>query len=244
MFKSLFICILSFSSLLSNEILLKECEQKGENYIFAKDECIEFFKAEGDIENILNIIVHGTWKEGTNTIARYAPFAENLAMATDITTIAISLPGYSNSTSNNFKALSHNGKKDLASNKEYIEFLGQLIQNLKRKFNANSINYIGHSAGAKMGSILSFYKPNLINNMIFAGGTYDINKISKNKNSKILLIYGEKDLISKPKLTKDFYSLAKSKNLNVQILGIKNAVHLDLDMRDESIEAISEMLEE
>lgn len=243
---NLFFIILVFFgiSLFANTTNSNECKKKGENYIKAKNECIEFFVSEGDREKTLNIIVHGTWNEGTNTLARYSPFAENISMATDITTIAVALPGYSGSSTNEFKALSHNDKKDLASDDEYIKFLAQLIQNLKSKFKADSVNYIGHSAGAKMGSILSAYKPELLDNMIFAGGFYDINKISKNKKSKILLIYGGKDLISKAKHSKDFYKQAKKENMNINILGIQDAVHLDLDMRDESIEAISEMLEE
>ena len=57
------------------------------------------------------------------------------------------------------------------------------------------------------------------------------------------MIYGTKDRISKPKATKDFYKVAKKKGLDVKIVEVKGAVHLDLDMRDTSVDDISEMLE-
>ena len=250
--KILLLIIIS-TSLYSTTISKKDCIKKGENFIYAHDECIEFYESEGDIENEINIIVHGTWKKGTNTLARYAPFADNISMNTDITTIAIALPGYSNSSSNNLQALAHKGKKPLAATKKYIDFLAKLVLELKTKYNAKIVNILGHSAGAMMSATLSAYKPNLINNVILAGGIYDIHKRSKekglisivdfinniDKNTKYLVIYGTKDTVSKPKITKDFYKLAKSKNINIKILEVKNAPHIDLDMTDESIEAIT-----
>ncbi len=94
------------------------------------------------------VIVHGTWDEGTNTLGRYAPFAETMNLNTDLTTIAISLPGYSKSSTNNFSSLAHKGIKNLAAKKEYILFLGELIKSLKDKYEAKVVTYVGHSAGA------------------------------------------------------------------------------------------------
>lgn len=246
------------SSLYSQNISKNECNKKGENFIYSSNECIEYRVFEGEENKRLNIIVHGTWDEGTNTLGRYAPFAENINMATDITTIAIALPGYSGSSTNNFTSLSHKGVKNLAANKEYILFLGELIKSFKEKYSATQINYIGHSAGAMMGATLTGLKPNLISNIALAGGRYDIHKEDKsenlismvdvleniNKNTKFLFIYGTKDKISEPKVTKDFYKIAKNKGLNVNLVEVLDASHIDLDMTDTSVEAITEMLEE
>ncbi|MEA3513721.1 MAG: alpha/beta fold hydrolase [Campylobacterota bacterium] len=244
------------ANLFGAKISQTQCESKEDSFIFAGGECIQYSEVEGEVEGVLTIVVHGTWKEGTDTLGRYEPFAETLNMATDITTVAVALPGYSGSSTNNFEALSHNGTKHLAAQKEYIEFLGELVKSLKEKYNAKTINYIGHSAGAAMGATLSAYKPTLIDNIVLAGGSYDIDKkikqkglistidfIDNIKETKYLLIYGTKDKISPPSITIDFYKIAKKKGVDVQIVKVEGAEHLDLDMTDTSVDAITEMLE-
>ena len=230
-----------------------ECNAKSDGFIFAGGECIQYAEVEGDVEDYLNIVVHGTWDEGTNTLGRYAPFAETLNMNTGITTVAVALPGYSGSSTNNFQALAHNGTKNLAAKKEYIEFLGDLVQKLKEKYNAKVITYIGHSAGAAMGATLTGVRPSLINNIALAGGSYKTNekgliKISNflkdlDKKTKYILIYGTEDKISEPKLTLDFYKVAKENGLDVQLVKVEDAAHLDLDMTDPSVEAITEIFD-
>ena len=230
---------------------------KKDNFIFAGGECIEYRDFEGDNNDRLIIVVHGTWKEGTNILARYSPFAETLNLNTDITTVAIALPGYSNSSTNNFTALSHKGVKNLASQKEYIEFLAKVVKKLKQKYKAKSVIYVGHSAGAMMGASLSGLYPNLLDKLALAGGRYKLDKhqinndlisidsfINKlNKHTQYLLIYGTKDKISNPKYTKSFYKKAKKLGLNVKLVEVKDAVHLDLDMTDTSADAITNMLD-
>ena len=44
----------------ANLVSEPQCTDKGEEYIFAGGECIQFYESEGDKENELNIIVHGT----------------------------------------------------------------------------------------------------------------------------------------------------------------------------------------
>lgn len=236
-----------------------ECAKKGDNFIFAGNECVEYKKFKGEVEDSLNIIVHGTWKDGTDTLARYAPFAEDISMRTDVTTIAVALPGYSKSSTNNFTSLSHEGVENLAAKKEYVEFLGELVKALKKKYEAGKITYIGHSAGCMMGATLTGLKPTLIDNLVCAGGVYDIKKEKPNlkdaisivdvldkvdKQTKFVLIYGTADDISKPQTTIDFYNLAKAKGLDVKLVEAKDAPHIDLDMTPESIDAITELLVE
>lgn len=256
--KFFFILLFLVLNLSANKISKIQCEKKAESFIFAGQECIEYVFFEGEVSDKLNIIVHGTWEKGTNTLGRYAPFAENLAMTTDINTVAVALTGYSNSSTNNFPSLSNDKIKNLAAKKEYIEFLAQLIKALKKKYKANVITYIGHSAGCMMGATLSGLEPKLLNNLVCAGGIYDIHQKSNQKDLisaidiidniskeiKIVLVYGTKDEISKPKLTKDFYDIAKSKGLNVKLVEIKDAVHIDLDMQDDTVDAIVELVEE
>ncbi|MBY0541394.1 MAG: alpha/beta fold hydrolase [Campylobacterales bacterium] len=252
--------IIASSLSLNAAIISKdECAKKGDNFIYAGNECIEYKKFKGEVEGSLNIIVHGTWKDGTDTLARYAPFAEDISMRTDVTTIAVALPGYSKSSTNNFTSLSHEGVENLAAKKEYVEFLGELVKALKKKYEASKITYIGHSAGCMMGATLTGLKPMLIDNLVCAGGVYDIKKekpqlkdaisiidvLDKvDKQTKFVLIYGTADDISKPQTTIDFYNLAKSKGFDVKLVEAKDAQHIDLDMTTESIEAITELVEE
>jgi len=258
--KSLLTTALLFSSslLFAANVSKEDCSKKGDNYIFAGNECIQYHKSKGDKEDALNIIVHGTWKEGTNTLARYAPFAENLSLQTDITTVAVALPGYSGSSTNNFQALAHEGAENLSVKREYIEFLASLVEALKEKFNASKVTYIGHSAGCTMGATMTGLNKHLVNNLVCAGGVYNIhekehgkNLISMtdvlhnvNKDMKMVLVYGTADDISKPQITIDFYNLAKEKGFNVKLVEAKDAPHLDLDMTDASVNAIVEVVEE
>lgn len=258
--KSLLISSFILASSLSASVVSKDdCVKKGENFIFAGNECIEYRKFNGENEKSLNIIVHGTWKEGTDTLARYAPFAEDIAMKTDVTTIAVALPGYSGSSTNKFPALSHDGVESLGAKVEYVEFLGALVESLKNKYEASKVTYIGHSAGCMMGATLTGLKPDLINNIVCAGGVYDIKKdkpklknhisivdvLTKvSKNTKFVLVYGTADDISKPKTTIDFYNLAKEKGFDVKLVEVKDAPHLDLDMTAESKDAIVELVGE
>ncbi|MFK5881809.1 MAG: alpha/beta hydrolase [Sulfurospirillum sp.] len=253
LFTGLILTVISFS-LFGAKVTQKQCNVKTDgSYIFAGGECIQYAVFKGDKKGFLNIIVHGTWKEGTNILARYAPFAQTININTDITTLAVALPGYSKSSTNYFSALSHDKTKNLATDKKYIEFLGKLIEKLKEKYKAKIVTYIGHSAGAAMGATLSGMRPLLANNYVLAGGKYKSGKkgtvhISEyldklNKNTKYILVYGTKDRISKPKITLDFYKIAKKQGLNVELVRVKGAKHLDLDMSDPSVEAITRMLD-
>ena len=246
-----------FGSMGVAKISESTCKKQEGHFIFAGGECIEYTVVDGERSGILTVIVHGTWKEGTDTLARYIPFAETINMATDTTTVAIALPGYSHSSTNHLQALSHNSKEKPFATKAYIVFLDHLIQALKKQYHAATINYIGHSAGASMGATLTGYRPSLIQNIALAGGRYQARKSEKGEgllfladylntpNTKInyLLIYGTKDTISKPEESKHFYTLAKKKGLHVKLVEVKDAVHLDLDMTDTSVEAIEKLLE-
>lgn len=245
------------TTIMADNISKEQCDLKGSGFIFAGGECIAYKAVQGDKEGSLTVVVHGTWKEGTDILARYATFADDLVMLTDITTVAVALPGYSGSSTNHFQALSRDKTRNLAAQKEYIMFLDELIKALKERYKAKTVNYIGHSAGAMMGATLMGIDPRLIQNIALAGGRYDIHAVSKeknlisavdivdkiNKNTNILLIYGTRDEVSKPHVTKDFYALAKKRGLHVRLVEVKDAPHLDLDRTQTSMEAIGEMLD-
>ncbi len=251
----LFFISLMLFSLSANATTKAQCESKSGDFIFNQGECIEYSMANSQSDEEITIIVHGTWDKGTNVLGRYSVFAENLNFITDVTTIAVALPGYSNSTTNKFPALDNEEIENLAAQKEYVDFVASLVENIKNKFNAKKINYIGHSAGAMIGATITGLYPDLIDNIVLAGGRYDIHEVSKQKDlisvvdvidkiddTKFLLIYGTDDEISKPKVTKEFYELALQKELDVQILEVKGAKHIDLEMKDDSVDAIADML--
>ena len=249
--------VFSFSSLAAKTITKEECIKKGDNYIFAGTECINYSMFEGDDNEKLIIIVHGTWPEGSNVLGRYAPFAETLNMSTDISTIAVALPGYSGSSLNELKSIGSKEYNHQAATKEYVKFLEKLIIALKDKYESEEITLIGHSAGAMMTASLSGLNPSILNNVVLVAGRYErpdyandthllANDVidDMNKESNYIMIYGTKDEISKPKVTKDFFTKMKNKGLKVQLVEVKDGVHIDLDMNDRSVEAISSLFEE
>lgn len=254
-----FIVVILLSLSLNAKIIdSKKCSNLGENFIFAGGECIETRAFKGEDNEHIMIIVHGIWDEGTNILGRYAPFAETMNLNTDLTTIAIALPGYSKSSTNNLLSLANKRKKNQAASKEYVLFLSEVIKTLKEKYNAKKVTFIGHSAGARMGATVTGLKPDLVQNIALIGGRYEVREENKakglisfadvidnvNKNTKYLFIYGTKDTISKPEVTIEFFKIAKQKGLNAKMLKVDGAGHIDLDMTDESIEAIISMIEE
>ena len=250
----LFICVFfSFAS----EVTKEDCNKKGDGFIYAGGECINYAMFEADDNNRLIIIVHGTWDEGSNVLGRYAPFAENLNMTTDISTIALALPGYSESSLNSLKSIGSKEYNHQAATKEYVKFLEKVVIALKGKYEAKEITIIGHSAGAMMSASLAGLNPDLLKNIVLVAGSYEreeytnskhllaIDVLDKmNKESNFIMIYGTKDKISKPKITKDFYNKMKEQGLNVKLVEVKDGVHIDLDMSDESFDAISLLFEE
>ncbi len=256
--KSLILVSILFANIAFANISKEDCEKKGEDFIFAKNECINFKEFEGE-KSGLNIIVHGTWDEGTDIIARYSPFAEDISMSSEVTTLALALPGYSKSSSNSLKAIGSKTEKNLAAKKEYAEFFVELVEALKEKFDNPKITIIAHSAGCMLSATAIGLKPNLVDNLVCAGGVYDIHKkvpedkslISVvdvidniSKDTKIAIVYGTQDDISTPQMSKDFYELAKKKGLNVELVEAKDAPHMELEMTKEAKDIIEKYLEE
>jgi pimeloyl-ACP methyl ester carboxylesterase len=251
------VVVFGFASLSFAMVSQEQCQHNGDNFIFAGGECIQFAAFNGDTSKTINIIVHGTWDAGTNTIGRYAPFAETLSMNTDITTIAVALPGYSGSSTNHLKSLSHGGGGVYSP--EYIDFIAALVKEFKAKYNAETINYMGHSAGASLGANLIAKYPGVVSTLTAVGGRYDLDKFKEHEqkqlysigdnldkvgDTKILLVYGTEDKISEPKVTVYFYEKAKKAGLHVSMVEAKGAAHLDLDMADASVDAFTAMVAE
>lgn len=240
----------------SKTITQKECQQLKGNFIFAGGECLEYAAFKGDKKDKLIVIIHGAWKEGTNTLARYKPFAESLNLDTDITTVAVALPGYSKSSTNHLTALTNkNAPKYMSVTKKYIDFLSEVLKKFKEKYKAKELSVIAHSAGAMATATILGYKPHLIKNALLAGGRYVSNSNNKNllfastfldkipKDTNIILVYGTKDNISKPEETIKFYKMAKSKGLNVLLVEVKGHKHVDLDMSQEAVDAFEKLLD-
>jgi predicted esterase len=259
MLKNILVAAMLFSTslLFSKTITEQDCVDKGEGFVYAGDECINYAMFEGDDNDRLIIVVHGTWDEGSNVLGRYAPFAENLNMSTDVSTIAVALPGYSSSSLNKLKSIGSKEYNHQAATKEYVEFLEKLVIALKDKYESKEITLIGHSAGAMMSGSLAGLNNSLLKNVVLVAGRYErpdyasdkhllaIDVLDKmNKDSKFIMIYGTKDEISKPSVTKEFYNKMKKQGLNVKLVEVKDAAHIDLDMTDTSVEAISQLFEE
>ena len=259
MLKNILIAAMLFSTsfLFSKTVTNQECSDKGEGYIYAGGECINYAMFEGDDNDRLIIIVHGTWDEGSNVLGRYAPFAENLNMSTDVSTIAVALPGYSNSSLNKLKSIGSKEYNHQAATKEYVKFIEKLVMALKEKYESKEITIVGHSAGAMMSGSLAGLNNSLLKNVVLVAGRYErpdyaseshllaIDVLDKmNKDAKFIMIYGTKDKISKPSVTKEFYSKMKTEGLDVKLVEVKDAAHIDLDMTDTSVEAISELFDE
>lgn len=255
--KSLILTSILFATTIFANSIKEDCNKKGEGFIYAQNECINYKKFDGD-GDALNIIIHGTWDEGSDTLARYSPLAEDISMRSDISTIAVALPAYSKSSSNKLISIGSKSAKNLAATKEYVEFLAALVEAFKTKYNSSKITLIAHSAGCMMSATLLGVKPNLVDNLVCVGGVYDIHKKSDDKklisavdvvdkiskNSKIILAYGTLDDISTPQMTTDFYNLAKQKGLDVKLIEVKDGVHIGLDMTTEVKNAIVELVEE
>ena len=255
--KSLVLASILFANIAFANISKDDCKSKGDDYVFAKGECINFKAFEGEKEG-LTIIVHGTWDEGTDVIARYSPFAEDVSMSSEITTLAVALPGYSKSSSNKLKYIGSKTDKNLAATKEYVDFFVELVEALKEKYESKKTTIIAHSAGCMLSATAVGTKPNLVDNLICAGGVYDIHKKTSDKGlisavdvinniskeTKIAIVYGTQDDVSTPAMNKEFYELAKKKGLNVQLVEAKNAPHMELEMTKESKEVIEKLFED
>jgi predicted esterase len=260
MFKKILIliCFLQISILGAEQMVSKEtCENNEEGFVFAGGECINYAMFEGDDNEDLIVLVHGTWPEGTNILGRYEPFAETLNLNTDKTVIAIALPGYSKSSTNKLLAINNKAYDHQASNEDYITFLNHLMNALKSKYESKRITFVGHSAGARLGAVLAGKNPEVFTNIVLVGGRYErVEKDPKNtilpsdvlkhmnKDSKFIMVYGSVDKVSKPEITISFYEKMKKSGLNVTLVNAQGAPHLDLDMTDSSVEAISELFEE
>jgi len=252
-------CVAMLStSLFGSGVSQSDCDAKGEEYIFAGNECMQLKVFEGDSNDNIIILVHGSWKKGTNILGRYAPFAESINMNTDKTVVAIALPGYSGSSLNHMPVLEHEAKVSPSATKEYVSFLGETIHAIKEKFEANKITYVGHSAGARMGATLSAMEPGLIQNAVLVGGRYvnseednkagaisfDNIKDKADKNTHYVLVYGGADKISKPEVTINAYESMKKDGFNVKLVEVPNAPHLDLEMTNKTQEAITALFAE
>ncbi|PHR72281.1 MAG: alpha/beta hydrolase [Arcobacter sp.] len=255
MLKHIFILILLITYSYANNDYKSDCDTNNDQFIFSKSECINYLYEEADNEDNLIIFIHGSWNEGTDILKKYAPLMEDLVLNTDVSTIIIALPGYSKSSTNVFEAIGKKGFSSLIYKKEYLDLIKDVVLRLKKKYKKKKLTLIAHSAGASLGTTLYGYDNTLIQNMISIAGSYNTDVLNTNllsadktykninKKSKLILIYGDKDKISPPKKSKDFYTLVKKEQVNVKLIEVKNAAHLNLELREEVMDEILELLE-
>jgi len=255
MLRYIFILLILLSYSYANKGKPSACDTSKHQFIFSKTECINYVYEEADDEDNLIIFIHGSWKEGSDTLKKYTPFMEDLVLNTDVSTIIIALPGYSKSSSNVFEAISKKGFSSLIYTKEYLDLIKDVILRLKKKYKKKTLTLVAHSAGASLATTLYGYDNTLIQNMIAIAGSYNTDPANKdlysanktykniNKKSKLVLIYADNDKISPPNKSTDFYALVKKEKVLVKLIEVKNAAHLNLELRDEVMDEILEVFE-
>lgn len=245
----------------------KECNklQQTGNFVFGRGECLNYYVVNGTKKDEINILIHGSWERGSDPLEdKYNYLADEFATKTSITSIALAMPGYSESTNNRYQDMSwRENKTVIPAEEEFIKIVSQAIQNLKNKYNAKKVNIYGHSSGAMIGGILSGYTPGLIDKYILLGGAYDIyhtyrfnNWGTKNsglissvdfvsevdKNAKYLVIAGENDKKADPSFAENYVKLLKEEGIKAKVLVIKGVGHSGLEVNDEVLEASFEFL--
>ncbi|OPX26575.1 MAG: hypothetical protein DRG11_03200 [Epsilonproteobacteria bacterium] len=233
--KNILIVLVFISPIFSSNIESK-CEKKP-NHIYIAPECIELSTAIGEQKDSLIVLLHGMWKEGANVLGIYSSFAQDLSMQTDKTVVAVAQPGYSGSTTNKFKAIISDKKQ--TKNKDYLEFISNILKNLKQKHKAKTLVVVAHSAGASMIATIMTKEKQLIQVAVLAGGKYDkIDTKKLDKKAKYIVVYGEKDKISPPKRSINFHKNLQKQKLNTTILPIKDVGHSFLDTDDKVVDVV------
>jgi predicted esterase len=241
----------------------KECNQiKKEksqyNFVFAEGECLNYSISKGMNNDKINILIHGSWPKGMDPLSiLFDEIAENLTKNTEITSIAIATPGYSESTSNRYSELSWGNNRIIPAEEEFIKIIAKAIEELKIKYKAKEVNLYGKSSGAMIGGIISGYKPGLIDRYILIGGSYDPYYTYKyngwgtlgyghltsvqyipnvDKNAKFLLIAGEKDDKAPPIFAKQYKEQLNKAGINAEVVIIKDAKHSQLERNSEVLD--------
>jgi len=257
MFKTITILFLLLTNVYAKNSIQNLCETKKDTFIFVSQECINYSYEEGEDENNLIVILHGSWKNGSDVLKKYETLAENIVFNTDVSTITIAMPGYSKSSKKHFSLLDNKEYKYLVYTKEYVHLLKNILLTLKTKYKKTSLTLLAHSAGASLGTTLYAYDPSVINTMISLAGNYVLPLKYKNKKlfaakayiknihttNNLVLVSGDKDKISPPKLSQDFYTLLKKQNLKVKLLEVKNANHFELENSEEVMQVLINSLE-
>ena len=166
--------------------------------------------------------------------------ADDIASKAAITTIAVAMTGSGNSTSNRFNGMPWDrdcNQKWLEQ--DHIDFVAELLENIKNKYNKKNLYVIGKSNGGTLASVIAGTHPGLIQKVVGMAGGYDMKEwcryghnkysgsyltdthVSKNiKGTKFFLQVGDKD-----KTTASIH-VAKTFHNRLQKLGVPSELKI------------------
>lgn len=247
------------NQLTEDEILKvkKECKN---SFLYADGECLEYYLSKGSKQDKVIVFLPGSHTKGGHALSWATEHADDIASVTNINTYIINMPGYGMSSTNRFNKMLWNPGNIPTADINFINFTIKVLEEIKKKNNAKNLYVIGHSSGAALASIISGYKPNLIQKAICIGGTYDFDTRVKNwkkwskysyvsaidyveniTNTDIILLIGEDEKEARLLQTKIFEKALLKNNKKVKVVSYPNVSH---NMSDEMWNDISSYIKE
>lgn len=205
-------------------------------FLYASGECLQYVKFNEFKSDEINIYLHGSYRSGGNPLPSYYNNKLEILANSGIPTYVIALPGYNHSTSNRFGRITQTSRSYLAAEYDYIVFVKEVLEAIKKKENAIKLNVIGHSAGATLATNISGLYPKLINKVAVYEGNYDMefynflrgwsakypaitimrNIGSIDKSTKFYVLYGKLSNKKEPQESTRFIDALKSRDINVE----------------------------
>lgn len=249
-------CSINEPSIEELEVYKQECQDMKKNnkdsFIFAKGECLNYIVSWGDAQKSeINILLHGSWRENSSPVAqRFTEIADDFRDNTNITSIALAMPGYDESTSNRYSNMNWKNTNVIPANESFVKIISQAIKNLKIKYNATKVNIYGKSSGAMLGGIISGYSPGLLDKVILLGGAYNIyftyeyngwgrmspgfisavNYIDLvDKKTSFLVIAGGKDKKANPIFAKRYVKKLNKAGIKAKVVVFKDLEHSGME---------------
>ncbi len=247
------------------KIIKQECKTK-DNFKFHQGECLETYKIIGEKKDAINVVLHGHSppRSGKMAIGVMKMIAEPINESTKYTTYYYARPHVAGSSSNIF---TYDKKVSEQTIESYIKFNADFIKKLMNEEKVNKINLYGFSAGTTLiqnmipllpnNSVkkvvliagqfnVNEHRSNKRGKMVFVGGIQPTNQADKlDKNTKYLLISGNRDSECPTKLSKDYANELTKNNIQNKFIEMKQEDgdgHKDLFWYDKILKRASDFL--
>lgn len=245
------------------KVIKKECQTK-DNFRFTQGECLETYKVSGTKQGTINVILHGNAPKasGSMVIGVMQVIAEQISQSSKLTTYYYARPDVSESSSYVFQKQKGVFQQ---TQEDYIKFNKNFILTLMKESNAKQVNLYGFSAGTTIiQNMIPMLPKNSVNKVVLVAGQLDPDKQmylgygrTKNigglqpiddvsnlpKNTKYLLISGDKDSICPTELSKDYSKELTKNGIKNKLVEIKNSGnHKDLFTSDKVLKLASDFL--